>query len=291
MNLDYFDKIARLVHVNNIRVTKGGELVASKDYEDPLRRNIYSATKSVTSLATGIAVEEGLLSLEERIVDLFPEEIPTHDLGHLPECRVRDLLTMGLGQERPWLMGADRARLPMEADWVKEAFRFPAVHRPGENFLYSNVGPFLMGILIERRSGMSLLDYLMPRLFSPLGIPRPTWETDPKGRFFGAGGLFLSIDEFHRLGLLALQEGKWKGKKVVPSSWIHECRKKQIEGGPYSYLYWLGPNGSFRMDGKYAQVSAIFPGKEAVITVQSDCRGEDHAVLMDAIFHNLYDQL
>ncbi len=291
MNLEYFDKVARLVHVNNLRVTKGGDLIASKDYEDAVRRNIYSATKSVTSLAAGIAHKEGLLSLEERLVDVFHEDIPSGDLHHLPECRVRDLLTMGLGQERSWLMGADRARLPAEADWVKEAFRFPCLHRPGENFLYSNVGPFLMGVLIERRSGTSLLDYLMPRLFSPLKIPRPTWESDPKGRFFGAGGLFLSIGELHRLGLLALQEGRWEGKEVVPSSWIHECRKKQIEGGPYSYLYWLGPHGSFRMDGKYGQVSVIFPAKDAVVTVQADCRDEDREVLMDAIFGNLYGQL
>ena len=291
MNLEYFDKVARLVHVNGIRVSKGGDLIASKDYEDPCRRNIYSATKSVTSLATGIALKEGLLSLEERLLDAFPEEVPSERTGTLPVARVRDLLTMGLGQEKSWLMGKDRTQIPEGKDWVREAFRIPFTHHPGERFLYSNVGPYLMGVLIEKRAGMSLRDYLAPRLFRPLGIPRPTWESDPKGRTFGAGGLFLSIDELHRLGLLALQDGKWEGKALVPSSWIHECKKKQIEGGPYSYLYWLGPHGSFRMDGKYSQLSIVFPGKEAVITVAAECKDEDTDVLKEAIYGNLYDQL
>lgn len=291
MNLEYFDKVARLVHVNGIRVSKGGDLIASKDYEDPCRRNIYSATKSVTSLATGIALEEGLLSLEERLVDVFREEVPSGDLGHLPEARVRDLLTMGLGQERSALMGGERAQIPLGTNWVREALRIPFLHHPGERFLYSNVGPYLMGVLIERRASENLADYLLPRLFRPLAIPCPTWERDHEGRSFGAGGLFLSIDEFHRLGLLALQDGKWEGKALVPSSWIHECKKKQIEGGPYSYLYWLGPHGSFRMDGKYGQVSVVFPGKESVVTITAECRDEDTDVLKEAIYGNLYDQL
>ena len=210
MNLESFDKVARLVHVNGIRVSKGGDLIASKDYEDPCRRNIYSATKSVTSLATGIALKEGLLSLEERLLDAFPEEVPSERTGTLPEARVRDLLTMGLGQEKSWLMGKDRTQIPEGKDWVREAFRIPFTHHPGERFLYSNVGPYLMGVLIEKRAGMSLRDYLAPRLFRPLGIPRPTWESDPKGRTFGAGGLFLSIDELDGV-VCSSQPYPWNG--------------------------------------------------------------------------------
>ncbi len=126
---------------------------------------------------------------------------------------------MCLGQEKAELMGAQRP-VYEEEDWVKMSLAFPFVYEPGTKFVYNNVGPYLAGVLVERRAGCDLVSYLYPRLFKPLGIARPTWELDPYGHVFGAGGLFLTMDELHKLGLLYLQNGNWNGKQLVPESWV-----------------------------------------------------------------------
>ena len=113
---------------------------------------------------------------------------------NLKEATVRDLLTMCFGQEKGSLMGEQRP-LYEEDNWVKMSLAIPFKYKPGTYFVYNNVGPYLAGILVQRRSGCDLVSYLTPRLFSKLGIKRPTWETDPLGNSFGAGGLFLTLTE------------------------------------------------------------------------------------------------
>ena len=202
-------------------------------------------------------------------------------------------LFTGLGQEEAQLMGAQRP-LYQEEDWVKMCLAFPFTCQPGTKFVYNNVGPYLAGVLVQRRAGCDLVSYLMPRLFRPLGIHRPTWETDPLGYTFGAGGLFLTLSELHKLGLLYLQDGMWDGRPLVPGEWVAESLKAQVPTGHaedygYGYLFWGGPQGSFRADGKYLQLSIILRDKNAVISTVAECR--NGKPFMDAIFQELYPQL
>ncbi|MBS6723812.1 MAG: serine hydrolase [Clostridiales bacterium] len=252
-----------------------------------MRRNIYSATKSFTSCAVGFAIQEGLLSLDEKLTEAFPKDLPEQVSDHLARATVRDLLTMCLGEKEPQLMGEQRP-LYTEDDWVKMCLAFPLVNEPGTQFLYSNVGPYLAGVLVQRRAGCDLASYLTPRLFDHLGIRRPTWEIDPQGYSFGAGGLFLTLSELHTFGLFCLHKGKWNGRQLLSADWIEECAKKQGPG-PYGYLFWRGEYNSFRADGKFCQLSIIFPDKNAVISMVSECRDSD--TLMKAIYEELCPQL
>ena len=273
MNLDRFCAQAPSLGVLGVMVSQDGTLLARHDWDDGCRRNIYSASKSVTATAVGIAQAEGLLSIGEKLTDAFADDLPAVVSPRLAKATVRDLLTMSLGQEKPFLMGAQRWELPV-CDWVKAALNQPFSHDPGEAFLYNNVGPYLAGILVQRRAGCNLVDYLMPRLFTPLGIPRPTWETDPDGRTFGAGGLMLTMPEMHKLGQLWLNRGQWEGRQLIPAEWVDECARKQVENGRegYGYLFWRGTNNSWRADGKYCQLIIMAPDKEAVVTIQAECR-------------------
>ena len=145
---------------------------------------------------------------------------------------------------------------------------------------------------MQRRAGCDLVHYLMPRLFEPLDIFLPTWECDPLGYTFGAGGLFLSLGEFHRFGELYLQDGNWHGKQLVPAGWVRASTSKQVENDTpygYGYLFWGGPEGTFRADGKYSQLSIICREKNAVITVTAECK--DGEALMQHIFTDIYPQL
>lgn len=266
-----FDERARELRLLNLRVWKEGTLVLSKDYDSEMRRNQYSASKSFTSAAVGIALGEGLLSLEERLVDAFPKEVPECAGENLQKATVRDLLTMGLGQGKGYLMGEQRPFL-QEEDWVRYALSLPFEYAPGEKFVYNNVGPYLAGVLVQRRSGCDLVSYLTPRLFAPMGIQRPTWETDPQGFTFGAGGLFLCVTELLKFGRLLLQKGRWDGRQLVPEAYLKEAAKKQIENGEqgYGYLFWRGERDSFRADGKYGQYALVFPEEDAVICTNAE---------------------
>lgn len=273
MDIREIEKRAKEFQILNLRVCRQGELILKRDWDDEMRRNQYSASKSVTSIAVGIAVKEGLLSLEEKLCDVFAEEIPENPGENLRKATVRDLLTMCLGQKKAALMGEERPHLK-ERDWVRYSLSLPFEEEPGTSFVYNNVGPYLAGILVQRRAGCSLVDYLMPRLFEPMGMTRTVWEVDPQGAVFGAGGLFWSVSELLKFGCLLLQEGKWSGKQLVPAEYIREASRAQVDNGAqgYGYLFWRGPYDSYRADGKYGQLSIVIPQKETVIAINAESR-------------------
>lgn len=270
--LDALNDRAERLRLLNAVVLRDGNEIERSDYDEVIRRNLYSATKSFTSAAVGLAEKEGLLSLDEKVADVFPEDLPASPSGALLSLTVADLLTMRVGQDRPVLMGPVRHRLK-ERNWVAYALSQPFECRPGERFKYSNTGPYLAGVLVQQRSGCSLPDYMFPRLFNHLGIKKPTWETDPMGNSFGAGGLFLSVDEFAAFGQLYLQNGCWKGKQILSADWIARSTAKHADTPKndygYGYLFWRDKDCYFA-SGKYGQYTIVVPGKNAVIAVMAE---------------------
>lgn len=287
MDITKFIEKAQPLGTLGVKVTQEDKLIAEWHSEGECRRNIYSATKSFTSCAVGFAVQEGLVSLDEKLVEAFSGDLPETVNPNMEKATVRDLLTMCLGQKQANLMGEQRP-VYAEDDWVKMSLAIPFVYEPGTHFVYNNVGPYLAGILVQRRSGCDLVSYLMPRLFSHLGIKRPTWETDPFGNSFGAGGLLLTLSELHKFGLFYLHKGEWEGKQLLSRDWIEESTRQQSDA-PYGYLFWRGDYNSYRADGKYSQISMALPDKMAVISVVAECRKGDE--LMKAIYHDICKKL
>lgn len=290
LDLSSFIQTAGPLRALGVVVSQNGEQIARHTWDGACRRNVYSASKSFTSAAVGIALKEGLLSLEERLTEAFPKELPQQVPENLQKATVRDLLTMCLGQPESFLMGDFRPYYP-ERNWVKLSLAQPFTDPPGTRFVYNNVGPYLAGVLVQRRAGCDLVHYLMPRLFEPMDIQLPTWENDPQGLTFGAGGLFLTLDELHKFGLLYLQNGRWNGKQLVPEAWVAESTKKQADNGGYGYgyLFWGGPQGSFRADGKYGQFSILLRDKNAVVSIVAESREAEK--LLAAVFDHIYPQL
>ena len=288
MELGKFIERINTLGVLGVKVSQHDEVIGMWHSEGECRRNVYSVTKSVTSCAVGFAVQEGLISLDEKLTDAFPDELPEKVSDHLKKAVVRDLLTMHLGQKEGSLMGVQRP-LYEEDNWVKLSLAIPFVYEPGTHFVYNNVGPYLAGMLVQRRAGCDLISYLTPRLFSHLGIKRPTWETDPLGNSFGAGGLFLTLSELHKLGLFYLNKGMWNGKQLLSREWIEESTKQYAPDAPYAYLFWRGKYNSFRADGKYGQFSIVLPDQDAVVSVVAECRKTEE--LMAAIYEEICIQL
>lgn len=290
MDLNYFDANAESLRLLGLMISRRGELLAKRTYDTACRRIVWSVSKSFTGAAVGFAVQEGLLRLDERIADVFADILPCHVNENLKKATIRHALTMTLGQKDSFLMAGERCTLE-EDDWAKAALARPFDCEPGTQFVYSNVGPYLAGLLVQMRAGCNLVDYLMPRLFRPLGIKLPTWEVDPLGRTFGAGGLMLALPEIHKFGMLYQQNGCWEGKQLLDPGWIAESGRKQAdnEWGGYGYLFWRGDYNSFRADGMYGQFSIILPDRQAVISATAESRESD--ALLDLIMDRIVPQL
>ncbi|WP_052406364.1 serine hydrolase domain-containing protein [Clostridium culturomicium] len=301
INLNGFIEETKEANIFSVIVLQGGEVVGEYHSETERVRNQYSVSKSFTSTAVGFAVEEGLLNLDDRILDFFPKEAPEKPSDNLKALKLKDLLRMSTGQFNGHLMadssfGTTPRFEILEENWVKYCLNQSYPLKPGDRFVYSNVGAYLAGVMVQKKSGMDLVEYLMPRLFEPLGINKPNWEKCPRGYNFGAGGLNISTSELSRFGQFYLQKGQWHGKQLLSKEWIKEATSKQIDtdnrgdwGCGYGYQFWRGEHNSYRADGKFGQYCIVLNDKNAVITINA------HATrvrrVMEAVWTEIWTQL
>ena len=292
MNEHQFELFCRALSehaADHVIVYQHGKLLARHDWVPEARQNQYSLSKSFTGTAAGFALAEGLFEMDTRISELLPDYMPENPCEELKELSVRHLLTMTAGQQKPLLMGDSRKTLK-ETDWTSYVLSVPFSDHPGRVFMYSNTGPYLISRIIEEKTGGSLTDYLMPRLFEPLDIPRPEWEEDPEGHIFGAGGMILSSSEVMRFGQLYLQQGVWNGKQILPEGWVRKVERTAIPtnrgDGEYSLLFWKSRNDTYSAVGKFGQYCTICPEKDAVIVINA--LDKDDPNLLEYVWTYLY---
>ena len=289
---DFFCMSIQDFGVTHVIVRQDNREIYRKDYIPEMPCGQFSITKSITGTAVGFAVSEGLFGLDDSVLPYFPEEAPKNPSREWQSLKVRHLLTMQMGFDHQYLMGFQR-RAMKETDWVKYIFEQKMDEMPGRYFLYSNAGHYLAGILIERTSGLPLIDYLMPRLFEPLGIARPVWGTDPLGHAFGASDLEMTTTEMSRFGQLYLDRGMWEGKQILPAEWVKKVWDTVIateEGhNDYGFSFWQGKYESLIAIGRNGQYCALLPDKNAVIAINGFDPGDEN--LTEYIWTYLYPHL
>jgi CubicO group peptidase (beta-lactamase class C family) len=245
---------------------------------------LYSLSKSFTSTAVGLAVAQGLLTVDAPVTSFFPEELPPRVDAHLRAMQVRHLLSMSTGHDKDATGPTTGAS---DGNWVKAFLSLPVEHEPGTHFVYNSAATYMLSAIVQKRTGRTVLEYLKPRLFSPLGIEGATWETDPRGINTGGWGLSIKTEEIARFGQLYLQRGKWNGQQVVPESWVAEATSKQVSNGTnpdsdwnqgYGYQFWRCRHGAYRGDGAFGQYCLVMPEQEAVLAITSGI-GDMQAVL------------
>ncbi|MFF0265750.1 serine hydrolase domain-containing protein [Kribbella sp. NPDC004536] len=258
------------------------------------RVNLYSVAKTFTSVALGLAEAEGCLTLEDRLLDHFPELARLAADG-VAEINLRHLLTMTSGSSHQWF--ADQ-RID-SADLLHEIVAAPLNAAPGTQFSYTGSGAYAIGRVIARTTGADLRSYLLPRLFEPLDLHNPAWHTCPNGYPFAESDLFLRTHELARFGRLLLQNGQWEGRQVVPTDYVQRMHGDRVDtssltyGERWTYGYglgvWIDRGGVYRMDGRYGQYVLVSPAAEAVVTVTAHCENDDQ--LLDVIHEFVLDRL
>ncbi|NLJ30420.1 MAG: beta-lactamase family protein [Clostridiales bacterium] len=288
--------------VYGIRVeTADGESVSHRWRSDDAE-NLYSGSKTFTSLAVGMCVDDGALRVTDRALGFFPEYRETASPGS-GEITVLDLLHMASGKLEFWFGDPDQTALEARPeDWAELFFRVPVTREPGTQFFYSNACTYMLGRIVEKISGKTLRDFLLPRLFVPLGIPNPQWNACPGGHTLCATGLQLTTEEFSRLGLTLLNGGVYKGRRIVSEAWVQSLANDTIPCGlpgneepesaaGYGYQVWrcVCP-GSYRADGMYGQFSIVVPDKRAVVTVTAHEEKAPYEIVR-SVFRDIVPQL
>jgi CubicO group peptidase (beta-lactamase class C family) len=208
------------------------------------RDNVRSITKSVTSALVGIALANGdIESLDVTVAGFFPEYVADDD--DQGDITLRDLLMMRSGLkwgEANWQV------IPLwesDLDQMQRILSLPLENPPGEVWNYSTADAHLIGGILTRAAGMSLLDYADAHLFEPLGITGAEWNTDSQGYNVGGAGLALTPREMATFGYLYLNGGLWDGEQIVPAEWVALTTTAQDEATDYGYLWWRGEREFF----------------------------------------------
>jgi CubicO group peptidase (beta-lactamase class C family) len=260
-----------------------GKVVAEgwwNPYAPELKHTLYSTSKSFTAAAVGFALTEGRLHLSDKVISFFPNDLPNPIPPFLAELTVKDALMMSDG------MAPDpTVTVVVDSNWARKFLSLTIVNEPGTKFLYNSAGTYMLSAIISKVTGQSVLDYLRPRLFGPLGITGEDWETSPQGANTGGWGLRLRTEDMAKFGQLYLQNGNWKGKQILPQSWVKEATTMKIMQDPdappskkdssdwlqgYCYQMWRCRHNGVRADGAFGQYIIILPDEDAVIAIQAE---------------------
>ncbi len=261
--------------LHSVLLLHQGSIVAEAyraPFDPDTPHRMYSVTKSFVASAIGLAIADGLLTVDDRVVDIFPDLAPDPIDAHLAELRVKHLLTMSAEHAaRPAAPGA--RDMPSVAAYLAERLALP----PGSRFEYSNPSSYVLAAVVQRLAGEPLDAYLRPRLLDPLGIALRPWLSSEEGVNNGGWGLHLTTRELARFGQLYLQQGMWQGQRLLPAAWVNEATSKRIASwgnagasdwvAGYGYQFWRNHREGYRADGLLGQFCIVLPRLDALIAI------------------------
>jgi len=287
----FLDSVAQSKHeFHSFMLLRHGKVIAEawwNPYRADLKHSMYSLSKSFTATAVGFAKAEGKLSLADKVVSFFPNDLSDSISQHLQQLNIKDLLTMSVGHDPD-----PTIQVVQDSNWVKSFLALPVKYEPGSRFLYNTTATYMLSAIVQKVTGQKVIDYLRPRLFEPLGIIGMDWETDLHGINTGGWGLRLKTEDIARFAQLFLQKGIWNGKQLLPVGWVEEASTAHIIQHPqlskakransdweqgYGYQMWRSLNNAYRGDGAFGQYAVVMPDQDAVIAITSetsDMQGE-----------------
>lgn len=278
--IDFFNAIGSVpeTDLHHVMIARHGHVIAEM-HPAPFTKQdghtLYSESKTFASMGVGIAISENRLRLTDRVATFFPDKLPDTISDGLAQMTIRDLLIMASGITPDWLIRE------LSNDWIREWLAKPITNKPGKKFDYDSLCTFMLSAIVQRVTGLTLLEYLNEKLFTPMHITEVDWEESPDGISTGGWGLRLQAESQLKMGLLLLGRGNWHGKQLIPASWIDEATQPHIrydwykdtdEPGEnnqgYGYQIWRckWPT-AFRADGAYGQFIVCVPESDLVVVI------------------------
>lgn len=287
---------ARSVECHSIMVVHHGHVVAEgwwAPYSAERPHLLYSLTKSFTSIAVGLAVADGLLSLDDRVVQVLPDHVPADISEQGNRITVHHLLSMTAGHPTDSL--AEAWQLEPD-DLVKGFLGLPFAVAEGTRHTYDNSTTFILARMVERVTGRGLPEYLDERLFKPMGVDHADWDRVKSGAAFGFHGLHLTTEAIAAFGELLRRGGMWGDQQLVPRGWVELATSRHIDSEwildgsdqadfsyGYGYQFWMSRHG-YHGHGSFGQQCVVVPSHDLVVAVTAE--GESQEVF-DALWECL----
>jgi CubicO group peptidase (beta-lactamase class C family) len=300
--LDLLDALEAHPHVDphSLVLVRHGHVVARgwwAPYTPDQPHLLYSLSKSFTATALGLAVADGVLSLDDRLLDVLPDLAGAATSERARSLTLRHLVGMGSGHlAETW----DRAQAADPDEPLRGFLGIEPEREPGTVFAYNQPCTYAVAAAVQHARGQTLLDHLRARLLGPLGVTgtdRFGWQQHPAGRDLGFTGLHATTDAVAALGVLLLQRGRWGGEQLLPAEWVDEASRGHLptphepevdwrQG--YGFQLWRQRHG-FRGDGAYGQFMLVLPEQDAVLAITSDT--PDMQAVLDAVWTHLLPAL
>lgn len=287
-------------HINLISfaLVQNDEILAQfckKPYKKDSKQLLFSMTKSFTSLAVGLAIDKGLIGLNDYIVSFFPEELPKNSHPNLLKMRIRHLLTMTTG-----IHDNTYSELFPQSNWIKAFLAQDFPHEPGTYYRYSTHATHMLSAIVQKVSGESLENFLNDNMFSVMGI-QAQWEHSPEGLTAGGMGLSLCPSSLIKFACLLLNKGIYNGKRIVSEEYITLATSSQaikqddisdpdryFSGYQYGFQFHISQNNVFRADGAFGQLCVVYPDKNlAIVATSQKTATESFLALIDKYFINV----
>lgn len=282
-----FNEAEKLPFIHTLLVVRNGYLVGERYfhfYDQNDANNVFSVSKSFLSALIGIALRENYLqSLDQKMMDFFPEYINPGMDPRKFDITIRQLLTMKTGYDNSVEDYGVTWRLWINSsDWLRYAIELPLRDNPGERFAYITPGTHILAGILAKATGMSALEFAETYLFHPLGISIMDWERDPQGYYIGGMRMHFNARDMARFGYLYLSEGLVDNQQVIPGEWVTDSFTDYVnqnwtwgvvsEGG-YGYLWWLYTiNGikAYCAVGYGGQYIILVPSLNMIVVTTSD---------------------
>ncbi len=300
-----FDKVFQVTesHVvdelHSMVVLKDGEVIYQRydtGHTPDELHVLWSASKTFTATAIGFAVQDGLLTVDDKVVSFFePEIFHKEPSDSLKSMTIKHLLTMSSGFNGDYI--SDTRALILQNP-TEKTLNTPLHFMPGERFQYNSMNTYLLSAIITKVTGRKLEDYLSEKLFTPLGIKNHIWQESAEGVNSGGWGLYLQSESLAKMGQFMLDKGMWKGKQLLNSEWFDEAMSVQITKGQsgshdwtagYGYQMWKCELPAYRIDGAWGQFVIVIPEKNAVVAITAHANNTQG--ILDAVWEHVYPAL
>lgn len=292
----FFDSLRSYpkTEIHSAIVMRHGKIVGEM-YPEPFRPEYkhtqFSCSKTFVAAAVGIAIGEKKLRLTDRVVSFFPDHLPKVVSWRLASITVEDLLTMRSG------FVVDTKMRTRSLHWIRDYLSHPMNVAPGKQFQYDSIDTYLLSAIVQKVTGMSVLDYLKAKVFKYLKITDVKWELSPEGIVTGGWGLYIQSESLAKFGQLLLQRGIWHGQQLIPQSWVDAMMTQHVErpgADGYCYQMWTCDYPTaIRADGAYGQYVVIIPRQDVVVVITQclmNSGANELAYIWKTLFQGMSDQ-
>ncbi len=276
-------------------VVKGNQIL-SEGYYAPMQASqlkmTHSMSKSINALAVGIALGDGKIHLDDKLVDFFPEAMPPDPDPRIQKITVRDMLMMAASS-----VATSAAFSGVKGSWKTFYLSSVPKYEPGEMFSYDTGAAYMLSCIVTKVMGKNSLDVLRERVFCHMGIEDVCWLEDAEGNNTGGWGFYMRAKDMCKLGRLFLNYGNWDGQQLIPEWFMREASKKQIDtfdnpgtgwGYGYGYQFWRFPENTFGYFGAFGQLCVCSPEKDMYVVTTGGCTREENRRLLTIITETIF---